>query len=89
MDSNDDTSDEEVEDSVEAVQHLYSVFNPSEMHLECLKENTGEKHCKATNRQPVYTGSSLTTLWRKNAMLKEAVKGCATLNMFIVRKVCT
>jgi len=89
VDSNDNTSDKEVEDSVEAVQRLYSVFNPPEMCLECLEENMGEKHCKATNRQPVYTGSLQTTLWRKNATLKEAAKGCATLDMFIVRKVCT
>ena len=62
MDSNDNTSDEEVEDSVEVVQRLYSVFNPPEMHLKHLEENMGEKHHKATNRQPVYTGSSQTTL---------------------------
>ena len=88
VDSNDDTSDEEVKDSVEAVQRLYSVFHPPEMRLERL-ENTGEKRRKATNRQPVYTGSSRTTLWRKKATLKEAAKGCATLDRFIVRKVCT
>ena len=89
VDSNDNTSDEEVEDSVEVVQCLHLVFNPPEMHLERLEEDMGEKHRKATNRQPVYTGSSRTTLWRKNVMLKEAAKGCATLDMFIVRKVCT
>jgi hypothetical protein len=89
VDSNDDTSDEEVQDSVEAVQRLYSVFNPPEMRLERLEEETREKRRKATNRQPVYTGSSRTTLWRKNATLKEAAKGCATLDTFIVRKVCT
>src|SRR6266851_2922500 len=89
VDSNDNTSDKEVEDSVEAVQCLHLVFNPPEMHLKRLEENMGEKRRKATNRQPVYTGSLWTTLWRKNAMLKEAAKGCATLDMFIVRKVCT
>jgi len=89
VDSNDNTSDEEVEDSVEVVQCLHLVFNPPEMHLERLEEDMGEKHRKATNRQPVYTGSSRTTLWRKNATLKEAAKGCATLDIFIVRKVCT
>ena len=89
MDSNDDTSDEEVQDSVEVVQHLYSVFNPPEMRLKRLDKETREKRHKATNRQPVYTGSSQTTLWRKNATLKEVAKGCATLDTFIVRKVCT
>ena len=58
VDSNDDTSDEEVEDSMEVVQCLYSVFDPPEMRLECLEENMGEKCRKATNRQPMYTGSS-------------------------------
>jgi hypothetical protein len=93
VDSNDDTSnttsDEEVENSVEAVQRLYSVFNPPELYLERLEEHTREKRRKTINRQPVYTGSSRTTLWRKNATLKEAAKGCATLDAFIVRKVCT
>jgi len=93
VDSSDDTShttsDEEVENSVEAVQRLYSVFVPPELRPERLEEHTREKRLKATNRQPVYTGSSRTTLWRKNATLKEAAKGCATLDAFIVRKVCT
>jgi hypothetical protein len=40
VDSNDDTSDEEVQDSVEAVQHLYSVFNPPEMRLKRLDKET-------------------------------------------------
>ncbi len=84
MDSSDDTShttsDKEVENSVEVVQRLYSVFVPPELCLECLEEHMWEKHLKATNRQPVYTGSSWTMLWRKNVTLKEAAKGCATLD---------
>ncbi len=44
VDSSDDTShttsDKKVENSVEAVQHLYSVFVPLELHLEHLEEHT-------------------------------------------------
>ena len=50
VDSNDNRSDEEVEDSVEAVWCLYLVFNPLEMCLKHLKENIGDKCCKAINR---------------------------------------
>jgi hypothetical protein len=83
VDSTDDaTSEEEVEASVEAVQHLYSVFIPSQLCLEHLEENTQEKCCKTTNRLPVYTESSQTTLWRKKATHKDAVKGCTTLDAF-------
>ena len=90
VDSNDEaTSEEEVEASVEVVQHLYSVFVPLQLHLECLEENTWEKHRRITNRKPVYTGTSQTMLWRKNASLKDAAKGCTTLSAFVVRKVCT
>ena len=63
VDSNDDsTSEEEVETSVDAVQCLYSVFLPPQSHLERLEDNTQEKHHKVTNRWPVYTGNSRTTL---------------------------
>ncbi len=88
-DSDDVTSEEEVEASVEAVQHLYSVFRPPQLCLECLEENTQEKCCRTTNRLPVYTGNSQTMLWRKNATLKDSAKGCTTLDAFVVRKVCT
>jgi hypothetical protein len=47
VDSNDDTiSEEEVETSVEVVQHLYSVFVPPHLCLECLEESMREKHRK-------------------------------------------
>jgi len=59
VDSSSDTmSKEDVETAVEAVQHLYSVFDPPQSHLECLEEGTCSKRCKTTNRHPVYTGSS-------------------------------
>ncbi len=38
-DSDDATSEEEVEASVEAVQCLYLVFRPPQLCLECLEEN--------------------------------------------------
>jgi hypothetical protein len=57
-DLDDATSEEEVEASVEAVQHLYSVFRPPHLCPECLEENTGEKCCRTTDRLPVYTESS-------------------------------
>ena len=56
--SSDTTSEEDVETSVEAVQHLYSMFEPPQSHPECLEEGTCSKRRKTTNRQPVYTGSS-------------------------------
>jgi len=59
------------------------------LRLERLEENIGEKRCRTINKLPVYTGSSRTTLWRKNATRKDAAKGCTTLDAFIVRKVCT
>ena len=41
VDSDDDeTSEEEVETSVDAVQRLYSVFLPPQLCLECLEDNT-------------------------------------------------
>jgi hypothetical protein len=44
VDSDDDeTSEEEVETSVDAVQRLYSVFLPPQLHLEHLEDNTQEK----------------------------------------------
>jgi hypothetical protein len=90
VDSNDDAeSEEEVESSVEAVQRLYSVFGPPQLRPERLEENTREKRRRTTNRLPVYTGNSRTTLWRKNATCKDAAKGCTTLDAFIMRKVCT
>ena len=90
VDSNDDsTSEEEVETSVDAVQRLYSVFLPPQSRLERLEDNTREKRRKVTNRRPVYTGNSRTTLWRKNATHKDAAKGCMTLDTFFVKKVCT
>ena len=57
-DSDDATSEEEVEASMEVVQRLYSVFQPLHLCLECLEKNIGEKCCRTTNRLPVYTGSS-------------------------------
>jgi hypothetical protein len=88
-DSDDATSEEEVEASVEAVQCLYLVFQPPHLCLERLEENIGEKCHRTINKLPVYTGSLQTTLWRKNTTRKDAAKGCTTLDAFIVRKVCT
>ena len=90
VDSDDDeTSEEEVETSVDAVQRLYSVFLPPQLRLERLEDNAREKRRKVANRRPVYTGTSRTTLWRKNATRKDAAQGCATLDTFVMRKVCT
>jgi len=64
--SNDSERNDEVEmveASVEALQHLYSVFLPP--HL-CLEANTRDKRCKIANRPPMYTGESQTTAWRRN-----------------------
>jgi len=90
VDSDDDKmSEEEVETSVDAVQHLYSVFLPPQLCLECLEDNAQEKHRKVANRWPVYTGTSRMMLWQKNATCKDAAQSCATLDMFVVRKVWT
>jgi hypothetical protein len=78
-------SDDKVEASAEALQHLYTVFLPP--HL-CLEAKTGEKHCKVTNRPPKYTGDLQTMLWQKKTAQENAAKGCATLDAFTVRKVC-
>jgi hypothetical protein len=61
--SSDTTSEEDVETSVEAVQCLYSMFDPPQSHPKRLEEGTRSKRRKTTSRQPVYTGSSRTTLW--------------------------
>jgi hypothetical protein len=87
--SSDTTSEEDVETSVEAVQRLYSMFDPPQSHPKRLEEGTRSKRRKTTSRQPVYTGSSRTTLWRKNAAHKVAAKGCVTLDAFVVKKVHT
>jgi hypothetical protein len=88
-DSDDVTSEEEVEASVEAVQRLYSVFRPPQLRPEHLEENTREKRRRTTNRLPVYTGNSRSMVFQKRAVLQDAAKSCTTLDAFIVRKVCT
>jgi hypothetical protein len=71
---------------VEGLQHLYSVFLPP--HLQP-KESTREKRRKIPNRPAVYTGNSRSTAWRKATEQKKAAEGCAMLNTFIFRKVCS
>jgi len=77
---------ETVEASVEALQHLYSVFLPSHLHLEAKMQ---DKHCKITNRLPMYTRELQTTAWRRNIAQMNAAKGCASLDGFVVCKVST
>ena len=88
VDSSDDKeSDDEVETvegSVEALQHLYSVFLPPHLRLEA---KTRDKHGKISRRPPINTGESQTTAWRRNAAQRNVAKGCASLNGFVVRKV--
>jgi hypothetical protein len=75
---------EMVEASVEALQHLYSVFLPPHLHLEA---NMQDKHCKIANRLPMYTGESWMTAWRRNTAQMNTAKGCASLDGFVVQKV--
>jgi hypothetical protein len=81
----DGASESDVEPSVEALQKVYSVFLPPNL---CHKERTWEKRRKVSNRSAVYTRDSRTTIWRKNAALREAAKGCQTLDAFVKRTVC-
>ena len=71
---------------VEGVQRLYSAFLPP--HLQ-LKDSTRGKRRKLSNRPVVYTKDSLTTIWRRKTELRKAAEGCATLDLFIIRKVCS
>jgi hypothetical protein len=88
IDSSDDRECEDevetVEASVEALQRLYSVFLPPHLRLEA---KTRDKRHKVTNRLPMYTRESRTTAWRRNTAQTNAVKGCASLDGFVVRKV--
>jgi hypothetical protein len=77
-------------------QRLDSTFlsssssSSSPSHLRSEEENgreEEEKGRKMENRKRVYGGDSRTTIWRKNAALKRAAEGCATLDAFVVRKV--
>jgi hypothetical protein len=71
---------------VEGLQSLYSVFLPP--HLQ-LKDSTCEKRQKISNRPAVYTRNSQTTAWRKDMAQRKAAEGCAMLDTFITRKVCS
>ena len=85
--SEDPESDDEVgtvEASVEALQHLYSVFLPPNLHLEA---KTRGKRGEVTSRPPVYTRESRTMAWRRNVAQMNAAKGCASLDGFVVQKV--
>ncbi|KAH9954362.1 hypothetical protein BC827DRAFT_1158795 [Russula dissimulans] len=73
----------EVDESVKALQTLYSVFLPPHLRLE---ENSQEKHQNVNNWKCVYTGDSWVMNWRKNKAWEHAAKGCMTLNAFITRK---
>jgi len=77
---------ETVEASVEALQHLYSVFLPP--HL-CLEAKMRDKHHKITNRLPIYTRELWTTAWRRNIAQMNVAKGCASLDGFVMCKVST
>jgi hypothetical protein len=79
-------SEEEVEASVEALQSFYSAILPPHLSRET---KTRVKRRKIANRPLVYTGDSRTTLWRKETARRNAAKGCATLDTFVVRKVCS
>jgi hypothetical protein len=82
----DNESEEEVEAAVGTLQSLYSVFLPP--HL-CNEAKTQEKRCRIDNRPPMYAGNSWVTCWQKNTAHRNAAKGCATLNTFVMRKVCS
>ena len=71
---------------VEGLRQLYSIFLPPHLRP---KESTREKHRKISNRPAVYTGTSRISTWRKDVEQKKAAKGCATLDTFIIRKVCS
>ena len=81
-DSSDGRERNEVGASVVSLQRLLSDFLPPH-----LRPNP-EKRRRINKRPAVYTKTSRTTLWRKSVALKEAAKGCATLDGFILRKVC-
>ena len=83
---NENESEEEVEASIVALQSLYSVDLPPHLRREA---KTREKRRKIGNRGAIYTGDSRTTRWRKETARRNAAKGCATLDPFVVRKVCT
>ena len=85
-DGNDSREIDEAKTSVEAIQCLYSDFLPP--HLQ-LSPETRAKRQRINKRPAVYTKTSRTTIWRKRVALKEAAKGCAMLDAFIQRKVCT
>ena len=78
-------SEDEVEASVVALQSLYSVFLPPHLRQEARMQ---EKRCEISNRPSVYTGDSRTTHWRKETARRNAAKGCASLDTFLVRQVC-
>lgn len=40
------------------------------------------------HRGAIYTGNSRTSVWRKEAAHRNAAKSCATLDPYVVRKVC-
>jgi hypothetical protein len=71
---------------VEGVQCLYSAFLPP--HLQ-LKDSTRGKRRKLSNRPVLYTKDSLTTIWQRKTEWRKAVEGCAMLDLFIIRKVCS
>jgi hypothetical protein len=50
--SNERESNNKVEASMEALQHLYAVFLPPQL---CPQAKTREKCCKVTNRPHIYT----------------------------------
>jgi len=85
----DDSSDErernEARTSVVELQRLYSDFLPPHLRL---KLDTQKKRRKIDKRPAVYTKTSRTTRWRRDVALKKAAQGCATLDAFVLRKVC-
>lgn len=71
--------------SVKGLQRLYSDFLPPHLQPSAA---TRAKRQKISNRPAVYPKTSRTTCWRKVTEMNEAAQGCATLDAFIVRKVC-
>jgi hypothetical protein len=88
--SSDDGERSEAGESVVAIQRLYSDFLPSHLRLQRLNpDDRDTKRRKISKRPAVYTGTLRTTLWRRSVALREAAQGCATLDAFVQRKVCS
>lgn len=82
--SNESGTNDQAATPVEGLQRLYSVFLPPHLRP---KERIQEKRQKISNRRAVYTGDSRTTNWRKDTDLKNAAKGCKTLDGYVLKGV--